>query len=106
MNVTWDGVDKMSNSKSLTESSASSKAVSEGTKEITAPLEGKIFLTKDSGERAIKVGDQINTGDVVCYIEAMKVTNAVKSDVTGTVVEVLISEGDEVLDDDVLIRLA
>jgi len=36
----------------------------------------------------------------------MKVTNAVKSDVTGTVVEVLISEGDEVLDDDVLIRLA
>ncbi|MFZ9044893.1 MAG: biotin/lipoyl-containing protein [Cyclobacteriaceae bacterium] len=106
VNVSWDGVEKMSNRKSLTESSASSKAVSEGTKEIIAPLEGKIFLTKDSGERAIKVGDQINTGDVVCYIEAMKVTNAVKSDVTGTVVEVLISEGDEVLDDDVLIRLA
>ncbi len=76
------------------------------TKEILAPLEGKIYLTKDAGERPVKVGDQIKSGDIVCYIEAMKVTNAVKSDVDGTVVDVLIKEGDDVYDDDVLIKLS
>lgn len=75
------------------------------TKEILAPLEGKVYLTKDAGERPLKVGDKVNKGDVVLYIEAMKVTNAVKSDVEGTVVEVLVHEGDDVFDDDVLIKL-
>lgn len=79
--------------------------VSGPVKEITAPLEGKVYLTKETGERPVKVGDTIRKGDVVLYIEAMKVTNAVKSDVDGTVVEVLVNEGEEVLDDDVLIRL-
>ena len=73
--------------------------------EIIAPLEGKIFMTKDPGERPLKVGDKVNKGDVVCYIEAMKVTNAVKADVDGTVLEVCVNEGDEVLDDDVLFKL-
>jgi pyruvate carboxylase subunit B len=75
-------------------------------KEITAPLEGKIYMTKEAGDKALKVGDKVNKGDVVCYIEAMKVTNAVKSDVEGTIVEVCVSEGEDVLDDDVLFKLS
>jgi len=76
------------------------------TKEILAPLEGKIFMTKDAGEKPVKVGDKVNKGDVVCYIEAMKVTNAVKSDQEGTIVEICVAEGDEILDDDVLFKLS
>lgn len=76
------------------------------TKEIVAPLEGKIFMTKNPGDVALKPGDNVNIGDIVCYIEAMKVVNAVKSEVGGTVVEILVKEGDEVLDDDVLIKLS
>ncbi len=76
------------------------------TKAITAPLEGKVYLTKDAGEKAVKVGDQINKGDVVLYIESMKVTNAVKSEEEGIVTEILVSEGEDVFDDDVLIKLA
>jgi pyruvate carboxylase subunit B len=79
---------------------------SKASKEILAPLEGKIFLTKEPTDKALKAGDRVNVGDVVCYIEAMKVTNAVKSEVEGIVVEVLIKDGDEVLDDDVLITLS
>lgn len=75
-------------------------------KAITAPLEGKIYMTKDAGEKPLKVGDLVAKGDIVCYIEAMKVTNAVKSDQDGTVVDILISEGDDVFDDDVLIKLS
>jgi pyruvate carboxylase subunit B len=75
------------------------------TKEILAPLEGTIFMTKDPTEKPLKVGDKVNVGDIVCYIEAMKVSNAVKSDVEGTVVEILCKNADAVLDDDVIIRL-
>ncbi len=74
--------------------------------EVKAPLEGKVYMTKDPGEKALQVGDTIAKGDVVLYIEAMKVTNAVKSDQEGTVTEILVKEGDDVFDDDVLIRLA
>ncbi|MFT4738872.1 MAG: pyruvate carboxylase subunit B [Paraglaciecola sp.] len=81
-------------------------APSIGTKEIVAPLEGKVFLTKEPAEQPKKLGDQIKVGDVICYIEAMKVTNAVKADVSGTITEVLIHDGEEVLDDDVLFRLS
>ncbi|MEQ8472870.1 MAG: biotin/lipoyl-containing protein [Marinoscillum sp.] len=87
------------------ETSAPQPSLNGSAKSITAPLEGKIYLTKDAGEKPVQVGDQITKGDIVCYIEAMKVTNAVKSDQEGIVVDVLISEGDDVFDDDVLIKL-
>ncbi len=73
--------------------------------EILAPLEGKVFFTKEGGEQAKKVGDSIQSGDVVCYIESMKVINAVKSDQSGTIAEVCFADGEEVLDDDVLFKV-
>ncbi|VXD19004.1 biotin/lipoyl-containing protein [Marinoscillum sp. 108] len=85
--------------------SAGSPASNGASHEIIAPLEGKIFMTKSAGEKPLKVGDPVKKGDVVCYIEAMKVTNAVKSDTDGVVQEILVHEGDEVYDDDVLIKL-
>ena len=74
-------------------------------KEIIAPLEGTIQMTKDSSEKPLKVGDKVSVGDIVCYIEAMKVSNAVKSEVDGTVAEILVKDGDAILDDDVMVKL-
>ncbi len=74
-------------------------------KEILAPLEGKIFMTKDASESPLKIGDKVNKGDIVCYIEAMKVINAVKADEEGIVVDIVVKDGDDVYDDDVLIKL-
>ncbi len=73
--------------------------------EILAPLEGKFYGSKDSGEKALHVGDSVQEGDVVCYIESMKVSNAVKADKSGTVVDIYFKDGDEVMDDDVLFKL-
>ncbi|MFT6868364.1 MAG: pyruvate carboxylase subunit B [Cyclobacteriaceae bacterium] len=75
------------------------------TNDIAAPLEGKVFFTKNTGEKSIKVGDKLKKGDLVCYIEAMKVSNAIKSEFEGTVVEIMVKEGEEVYDDDILIKL-
>lgn len=72
---------------------------------IVSPLEGKFFLTKDSGEIGIKVGDKINKGDTVAYVEAMKVINAITSDVSGVVSEILVSKGADVEEDEQLIKL-
>jgi len=75
------------------------------TKEILSPLEGKVFLTREAGQKGVKVGDMLKKGDVVCYIEAMKVINAISTDKEGVVVEICFSDGQEVADDDVLIRV-
>jgi pyruvate carboxylase subunit B len=75
-----------------------------GALEITAPLEGKFYLTKNTSETPIKVGDQINEGDLIGYIEAMKTFNAIKADKSGKVVEVK-NAGEDVEEDDVLVLL-
>lgn len=74
-------------------------------KSILAPLEGKFYLTKDSGEKAIKVGDMIEEGETIAYIESMKVINAIKADQSGEVVEVVAQHGEEIEEDDVIIKL-
>lgn len=73
--------------------------------EVISPLEGKFFLTKAAGDPAIKVGDMVNEGDVICYIEAMKTYNAVRSEFSGKVLEICMNPGDNVFEDDVLIKI-
>lgn len=74
-------------------------------KYITAPLEGKFYLTKESSEKGKKVGDTIKEGDTVGYIEAMKVINAITSDVSGTISEVMVNHGDEIDEDDQIFKV-
>jgi pyruvate carboxylase subunit B len=69
---------------------------------ILSPIEGRIFLTKESNETPIKVNDVINKGDVLCYIESMKVINAIKSEFSGRIAQICFNDGDEIYDDDVL----
>jgi len=72
---------------------------------ITSPLEGKFFLTKNPGERGIQVGDIIQKGDTVAYVEAMKVINAISSGYAGTVIEILVQSGSDVEEDQPIIKL-
>ncbi len=78
----------------------------EGGIEVIAPLEGKFYLTVDNTETPIKVGDQIAEGDLIGYVEAMKTFNAIKSEHSGTVVEIVIDSGADVDEDDVLVILS
>ena len=69
---------------------------------IISPIEGRVFFTKDPDENPVKVGDKINKGDVICYIESMKVINAIKSDYSGKIMQVCFNDGDDIYDDDIL----
>ncbi len=57
---------------------------------ISAPLQGKIFKIP------VKVGDKINSGDIVVVIEAMKMENEIQTTKTGVVKEILVNVGSDV----------
>jgi pyruvate carboxylase subunit B len=77
--------------------------VSAEAQEILAPLEGKFYTTKNNTEIPVKVGDQIQEGDLIGYIEAMKTFNAIKADKAGKIIQISKSNGEEVEEDEVLI---
>jgi pyruvate carboxylase subunit B len=75
-------------------------------KTINSPLEGKFFLTKNSSEKAIAIGDKVTKGDTVAYVESMKVLNAITANQDGTVDKILVNHGDDIDEDTPLIALS
>ncbi|MCF0191290.1 MAG: oxaloacetate decarboxylase [Marinilabiliaceae bacterium] len=73
--------------------------------ELTSPLEGKFYLTKDSSETPVKVGDVVKKGQRVCYVEAMKTFNAISAEADGVITEICLTSGSSVAEDDVLMRI-
>ncbi len=71
--------------------------------EIKSPIVGT-FYRSPGPDKAVftKVGEQVKQGDVVCIIEAMKLFNEIESDVTGTIVKVLVEDASPVEYDQVL----
>ena len=49
-----------------------------------------------------KVGDYIEKGDTVCIVEAMKLFNEIESEVSGTIVKVMVEDAAPVEYDQVL----
>jgi len=75
-----------------------------GKHEILAPLEGTFYHTKDPQGTARKVGEAIKKGEVIGYIESMKVYNAIAADKDGTLTE-LKGNGSAIEEDDVIARM-
>ena len=83
---------------------AAAASAGEG-KEVLSPLEGKFFLVKNAQETALKVGDAVKEGDVICYVEAMKTYNAIRAEFGGTVTAICVNPGDAVSEDDILMKI-
>ena len=64
---------------------------------IKSPIIGTLYR-KSSPEKPlfVEVGSTINIGDTVCIIEAMKLFNEIESEVSGTIVKVLIDDSSPV----------
>ena len=52
---------------------------------------------------AVKVGDSVQPGDMLCNLEAMKMKSPIRSSSSGTVTQILISEGQNVGFGDILL---
>ncbi|WEV71026.1 acetyl-CoA carboxylase biotin carboxyl carrier protein subunit [Lactobacillus sp. ESL0785] len=60
--------------------------------QIKSPLVGIVYLQANPDQPQYKkVGDHVEKGDVVCVIEAMKMMTEVKSDISGTISEILVA---------------
>lgn len=68
------------------------------TTELTAPLPGTIV------EIFVKNGEEIETGNVVLVIEAMKMKNSIRSTRAGKIAEVLVAVGQSVAHKQALVR--
>ena len=71
--------------------------------EIKSPIVGT-FYRSSSPEKPpyAKVGDQVEVGNVVCIVEAMKLFNEIESEISGTIVKVLVEDAQPVEYDQVL----
>ncbi len=87
-------------------SAASPSAPAGEGEDILAPLEGKFYRVKDAQEAAKNVGDHVEAGDVIGYIEAMKTYNAIRADFAGTITAILVNSGDSVEEDDPIMKIA
>ncbi|CUI16964.1 acetyl-CoA carboxylase biotin carboxyl carrier protein [Candidatus Protochlamydia naegleriophila] len=64
---------------------------------VTSPMVGTFYQSPSPDDPTfVKVGDRIDKNTVVCIIEAMKVMNEIKANVTGVVAEVLVESGQPV----------
>jgi acetyl-CoA/propionyl-CoA carboxylase biotin carboxyl carrier protein len=67
-----------------------------GTGTITVPMQGTIVKV------LVKEGDEVDLGQAVCVLEAMKMENNVNADRAGTVTEIRVASGDAVGPGDVI----
>ena len=74
---------------------------------IKAPLVGTYYGSpKPDSPPFIKVGDIIKEGQVICFIEAMKIFNEIESELSGKVIKILIQDATPVEYDQDLIIVA
>jgi len=90
-------VSDSSNSFSASPESQKNASEQEGLVEIKSPLVGT-FYTQPSpdSEYYVETGSRVDSQTVVCIVEAMKVMNEIKSEISGTIVSVLAENGQAV----------
>lgn len=63
-------------------------------KTINSPLVGVVYLAKNPDQPPYKTaGDQVEAGETVCIVEAMKVMNEIPADISGVITNVLVEDG-------------
>ena len=70
------------------------KKEDDGLMAITSPMVGTFYSAASPDSPAfVKVGDHVTTGKVVCIIEAMKLFNEIESEISGSIVKILVENG-------------
>jgi acetyl-CoA carboxylase biotin carboxyl carrier protein len=64
---------------------------------VRSPIVGTFYASPSpDAEPFVRVGDHVRQGQVLCIVEAMKLMNEIESDVTGTVLQVLVKNAQPV----------
>ena len=64
---------------------------------VKSPMVGVFYRSPSPGAKPfIEVGQRVAVGDILCIIEAMKMLNQIEADKAGTVVAILVENGQPV----------
>jgi len=64
---------------------------------VKSPIVGTFYESPSPGTEAfVKVGTHVETGAVLCIVEAMKLMNEIESDVSGEVMRIFVENGQPV----------
>ncbi len=73
---------------------------------IPAPMVGTFYISSSPDAPAyVSVGDTVSVGQTLCIIEAMKVMNEIKAEVSGTITAIVAKDGEPVQYGDALFRI-
>ena len=62
--------------------------------EINSPMVGTFYAGPAPGAKSfVDLGSQVEVGDTLCIIEAMKMMNPIEADMDGTIVSILVENG-------------
>ena len=76
---------------------APAEAAEEVLHEVKSPIVGTFYESPAPGAAPfVKIGDQVEAGQVLCIVEAMKLMNEIESDVSGEVVRRIAASGQPV----------
>lgn len=65
--------------------------------EVKSPMVGTFYRAPaPDADPYVQVGDKVKQGQTLCIVEAMKLMNEIEADATGTVVEILVENGEPV----------
>ncbi len=74
--------------------------------ESRSPIVGTFYQSSSPDSPPfVAINDTIKKGDVLCIIEAMKLMNEIEAEVSGTIVEILVENGQAVEYDQPLFRI-
>lgn len=80
-----------------TEAPAEGGGLPAGTQEVPSPMVGTFYrAASPEAENFVEVGARVTADSTICIIEAMKVMNEIKAEVTGEIVEILVENGEPV----------
>ncbi len=64
---------------------------------VKSPMVGTFYRSASPGAKAfVDVGQNVNAGDTLCIIEAMKLLNEIEADKAGTIKAILVENGQPV----------
>jgi len=76
---------------------AEEKKEQDGLVDITSPIIGTFYAAPSpDSEPYVQTGSEVNPETVVCIVEAMKVMNEIKAEVSGTIAKVMVANGQAV----------
>ena len=81
------------------ENASDSGPVTGNAREFKSPMPGTIIKI------LIKIGEEVKVGQDMIVLESMKMQQTLKADTNGIVVEITVSEGDPILDGDLILLI-